>query len=1031
MDLITLITKPTRCTRLLWFSAFLAFAVGARPALAVEPTYRLTQYAHSTWRIQDGFLTGIPIAITQTSDGYIWIGTQSGLMRFDGIRFVRWTPPNGEQLMSTRIDALVGARDGSLWIGTAGGLSRWYDNHLTNYTDYPGIVPQIVESRSGAIWIVLTPAKAGLGPLCQVVAKGMECHGAKEGIPEGVYDSLVEDAEGNLWLGGDTRLVRWRADSQSVYAPSALKRNAGFTGFASLASGPDGTVWAGITDIGPGLGLQKLVHGSWSPFVAGKFNSTSIAVQGLLLDRENSLWIGTAKQGLYRIFGDKVEHFGGTDGLSSDFVIKCFEDREGNLWVLTSMGVESFRNQRVLSFSTREGLTTPEVDSILARRDGSLWIGGSESLDILRDGRVTSLVSKKGLPGDQVTSLFEDRTGRVWMGIDDKLMVYENNKFRQVNRPDGSPIGMVFGITEDRAGDIWTESRGRPGPLMRIKNLEVRDVFSPPEVPGGRRVAPDPGGGIWIGLRSGDLARLAGGKLETFAFHLPYDQRGVEQIAVTRDGSVLGATSFGMIGWRLGKQSTLTVRNGLPCDMVYAFVFDDFANLWLNTQCGIVQITDSDLQKWWKNPDVVLQPTLFDVFDGALPGRAPFSSTAKTPDGRVWFASYAEVQMVDPNKVAGNKIAPPVHIESVIADRRQYAPQDGLFLPALTRDVEIDYTALSFVAPQKVRFRYKLEGRDKAWLEPGTRRQVFYTDLRPGPYTFRVIACNNDGVWNEEGAVLTFNVAAAWYQTNWFLSAALLGLLLFVWALYSLRVKSIEDSISARFDERLAERTRLARELHDTFLQTLQGSKMVADNALADPSDAPGMRHAVERMSGWLEKAIHEGRAALNSLRSSTVMGNDLAEAFQRAVEDCRLQGFSDVSFSAEGAPAEMHPIVRDEIYRIGYEAIHNARQHSKGTRLDVRLSYADDVTLLVSDNGQGIDEEVRTKGKDGHFGLQGMRERAIRIDGKLDIASSPKTGTRIGLTVPGRIVFRQKRRLRDTFLAKLNKMLGRTTHSQ
>ena len=992
---------------------------------AIEPSHHITQYVHTAWRIQDGFLNGIPTAITQTLDGYIWIGTQSGLIRFDGIRFVPWEPPKGEHLLSTRIDALVGARDGSLWIGTAGGLSHWQNNHLINYVENPGIVPEIIEARNGTIWIVITPAKAGFGPLCEIAGSGMQCHGESEGIPAGVYDSLSEDKDGTLWLGGETRLVGWSKASRQVYEPSGLKSNTGMSGFIALASDTDGTLWTGIGVAGKGLGLQRLSHGAWTPFIADKFDGSTFTIQGLLLDRENSLWVGTVKEGIYRIYDGKVDHFDSKDGLSSDFVHKFFEDHEGNLWAVTSKGIDKFHSTAVVSFSPREGLGTPEVDSVLASRDGSVWIGGSQSLDVMRNGQVTSLTSGKGLPGDQVTSLFEDSAGRLWMGIDDNLMVYEKGTFRTIHRPEGTPVGMVFGITEDLAGDIWIDARGKPGPLMRIHDLKIVEQHSPPEIPGGRRIAPNPEGGIWLGLRNGDLARYREGKLDIFPFKRPYDQRGVEQITVTPDGSVLGATAFGLIGWRRGKQLTLTTRNGLPCDTVYAFVFDDRGNLWLNTQCGIVNLSAASLQKWWENSEAVLQPKVFDVYDGALPGRAPFVSAAKSADGRLWFADGVVLQMVDPGRIAGNQVAPPVHIEGIVADRKTYSPQDGLLLPPLTRDLQIDYTALSFVAPQKVRFRYKLEGRDPDWLEAGTRRQAFYTDLRPGKYTFRVVACNNDGIWNEEGARLELRVTAAWYQTNWFLILALVSLAFLSWVIYTIRVRQVAAAISARFDDRLAERTRLAREFHDTFLQTIQGSKMVADNALDESTDLSSMRRAMERLAGWLGQATQEGRAALNSLRASTTETNDLAESFRRALEDCRIQGFPEAVFEVDGKATDMHPIVRDEIYRIGYEAIRNACLHSKANLLRVNLTYSTDLLLSVSDNGAGVPANVLNEGKAGHFGLQGMRERALRIGSQLNISSSESSGTRIDLRVPGHVVFRGRDSLRLALYTRIKRMFG------
>jgi len=312
--------------------------------------------------------------------------------------------------------------------------------------------------------------------------------------------------------------------------------------------------------------------------------------------------------------------------------------------------------------------------------------------------------------------------------------------------------------------------------------------------------------------------------------------------------------------------------------------------------------------------------------------------------------------MINPERLHLNGRAPPVHIEKVIADHKSYAIRDSFRLPPRTRDLEIDYAALSFVAPQKVRFRYKLEGRDESWQDPGARRQAFYSELRPGNYKFRVIAANNEGIWNDAGGTLEFSVAPAWYQTNWFRALCVGGGLFLAWIIYRLRVRSVTKALAARFDERLDERTRMARELHDTFLQTIQGSKLVADDALEHVVDPIRTRHALEQLSEWLGRATQEGRAALHSLRTSTTETNDLSAAFRRVLEDCRRETSMGAAFSITGDSRDMHPVVRDEIYRIGYEAIRNASAHSVGSRIDVALSYADDLSLCVRDNGVGID---------------------------------------------------------------------------
>jgi signal transduction histidine kinase/ligand-binding sensor domain-containing protein len=991
----------------------------------VDPNTRLSQYAHTAWRVQDGVLN-IPTTMAQTADGYIWFGTQAGLTRFDGVRFVPWTPPSGEQLMSVRIDSLLAANDGSLWIGTAGGLSHWQNNHLTNYVNNPGVVVSVVQSRTGSIWILMTPspvltkASSEAAPLCRITGTQMECYGKDAGIPPDVDEKLVEDSNGEFWIGGSTSLVHWSPQSHNQFNPAGLRSNAGMAGILALAPEQDGALWVGMASPGRGLGLQRLVKGRWERFSTRELKGESIGVERLLLDRNDALWVGTNQHGIYRIYRDQVDHFGSADGLSSDNVRSLLEDHEGNVWIVTTKGIDNFRSTPIVSFSSREGLSTTEVDTVFASRNGSIWVGGFEALDVLRGPSLS--ITPKRLPGHQITSVFEDHLGRLWVGIDNNLTVYQNGGFRTIKRRNGDPTGMIVGITEDVDGDIWAESRGTPMTLIRIRDFLGQEEFTSPEMPAARRVAPDPHGGIWLGMMNGDLARYQRGRTETFHFEHTPDSR-VEQITVNPEGSVLGATAFGLIGWTGGRQVTLTIRNGLPCNGVYAFAFDDLGDLWLNTECGISEIPVHELQKWWRAPSERLKIKSFDVFDGAQPGRAPFVSGAKSSDGRVWFADGMVLQMVDPNHLSRNSIAPPVHIEQIVADHKTYAPKVHLLLPPLTRDLEINYTALSFVAPPKVRFRYLLEGHDVEWQEPGSRRQAFYSNLRPGNYKFRVMACNNDGVWNEEGDSLIFRVSPAWYQTIYFQFAGIVLITFSIWALYQLRMRQVERDIAARFDERLAERTRLARELHDTLVQTIQGSKMVADNALDEATDFPRMRQAMERVSVWLGQATQEGRAALNSLRTSTVQTNDLAESFRRAIAECRLQGFPQAVFASEGTATEMHPIVRDEIYRIGSEAIRNACQHSGASRLDVHLSYSEDLVLRISDDGRGIEPKIAEKGREGHYGLQGMRERAHRINATLTLNSSAP-GTIIELIVPGSIIFQRPLSNLSNLLSRLKKVL-------
>jgi signal transduction histidine kinase/ligand-binding sensor domain-containing protein len=973
------------------------------PAWAVDPDKRLSQYAHTAWRVQDGFFKGSPRHIVQTRDGYLWLATMSELLRFDGVRFVPWRSERGERLPSDRFNDLLAARDGSLWISTDAGLSRWKDQTLSGYAEQPG-GGLLLEDRNGTIWF--DQGQSGSGSLCQVVESATRCHalgGADRG--GGNPGHLIEDRQGNMWIGGSRSLVRWSHGSQTMYQPDGLK-SAFDDGITGLAATPDGTIWVGFAKRGPGLGLQQLVDGRWKTVKTPELDGATLVVSDLHVDREGALWIGTDDQGIYRLFRNHVDHFDSTQGLSSDFVTAFLDDREGNLWVTTTQGVDRFSDTAVAAFSTTEGLCSTEVDSILAARDGGIWVGGDGALSKLHDGRVTCLRTGKGLPGSQVTSLLEDHAGRMWVGLDNMLWVNEDGHFRKITKPDGNPIGFVTGIAEDADHNVWVVANGPPRTLTRIQGMKVQEAYSGAMMP--RRVEVDPTGGVWLGLLNGDLAHYRYGELTNYKF--AHDQSALlYQLLPDRDGSVLAATSYGLIGWQNGKQLTLTEKNGLPCNGIDAMTFDDHGNLWLFMRCALGELTSADLQSWKHDPDHRVSLRTLDMLDGVRVGSAPFLAAARSPDGRLWFANGVTLQMTDPAHMRTNTVRPPVHIENIIADRRNYPATGVVRLPPLTRDLEIDYVGLSFVTPQRVLFRYRLEGRDQTWQEPGTRRQALYNDLRPGRYRFRAIASNNDGLWNEEGAAIDIVVAPAWYQTKAFLLLCVMTSIVAMWAAHRLRMRQVARALNARFDERLAERTRVARDLHDTLLQTVQGSKMVADDALSRPDDTSGMRHAMERVSTWLGQATTEGRAAVNALRASTNETNDLAEAFRRAIEDCRRKGLAEATLSVNGTPRELHPVVRDEIYRIGYEAIRNACTHSSATRLDVDLSYDRDLTVRVMDNGIGIDAAFVDEGKPGHFGLQGMRERATRIGATFTVVSSADSGTEITLVVPGHVIFRRQ----------------------
>src|SRR6202521_1034437 len=399
---VTLSSKAVKLgtPRLLLF-CFVLFLCTMSTFAALDTTRRISQYGHTAWRIEDGVCAGAPNVMAQTTDGYLWIGAQAGLMRFDGVRFVSWRPPEGSELPSSRINSLLGARDGSLWIGTSTGLARWRNGNLTNYKDATGSIMAILEDRTGAIWIARGTLSDKRGPLCKFTDAGLRCYGRDDGLALPFAVTLANDSLGNVWLAGGAMVSRWQTSSADTYVPAGLNPAENFNGVLALASRPDGSVWVGSVHAGKGGGLQQVAQGAWKPFVTPEFDGSTLKVTVLLLDRDRSLWVGTLNEGIYRIQGNKVDHFRSSDGLSGDAVAGLFQDREGNIWVTTSRGIDKFNDLRVASFSTQQGLSADQVNSVLASRDGTVWIG-NYSLDILRSGKVTSIQPRNGLPGQEM-----------------------------------------------------------------------------------------------------------------------------------------------------------------------------------------------------------------------------------------------------------------------------------------------------------------------------------------------------------------------------------------------------------------------------------------------------------------------------------------------------------------------------------------------------------------------------------------------------------------------------------------------------
>jgi len=986
-------------------------------AHALDPNKRLTQYAHSAWRIQDGFLPNSPFWISQTKDGYLSVGGNSGALRFDGVRFAPWSIPI---VPSPILGPPVSVRVGEFWIATRNELVHVRDNVVISHYDLLGI-SGLSKDSDGSVWVLSFRSPDRV--LCQATDARIRCFGKADGITIHVPFSFIPDGKGGFWIGGDTSLLHWKMGAApEIYSPQHLQSNVGQVGIRGLLEDSDGSLLVGIIVAGPGLGLERLRNGVLTPVVLPNFDGSKLNVEEMIEDSDKNLWIATDGNGIYRIHGQAVDHFGRADGLSSDTVYDLYEGDDGIVWAATSNGIDNFRDLPVTTFSSLEGLRQDEAVSVMATKDGTVWVANHGTLDFIRNGVVSSV----RVPGQQVTSLLEDHQGNIWVGVDDRLFIYKDGRFRPIPELNHHPLGLVVGITEDVEGNIWAESKGTQRKLIRIRDFKVREEFSEPQVPNARVLAADRGGGIWLGTLTGDLAFFREGIARTFPLKLK-GKWWAHQIAVDPDGSVITASDDALVALRAGKVQRLGKENGLPCDGVAGFAVDDNKNLWLNTPCGFIEIPASDVQRWWIHPDTIVQARTFGTLDGALPGAATFNPAAKSPDGRLWFVNNVVLQMIDPSHISGGGTVPPVYVETVVADRKQYKSQGGLKLPPLTRDLEIGYTAPSFLIPQKVKFRYRLDGHDRDWQDADTRRQAFYTELGPGKYRFRVIACNSNGVWNEAGAALDFSVAPAYYQTHWFrwsCGVAFLGLL---WGLYHLRLRHLAREFNMRLDERVSERTRIARELHDTLLQDVQGL-ILKVHAVAKhmPREEPS-RQAIEKALDHADQVLAEGRDRVRNLRATAASISDLSAAFQRVAEEESQTHDTSFKTVVEGSVRELHPVVLEECYAIGREALLNALSHSEGLHIEVEINYdAREFGLRVRDDGRGIDTEVLEKGaRDGHWGLPGMRERAGKIGGQLEFWSRPGTGTEVGLTVPAAMAYRALAKSKSSWFRRSPGMSG------
>ena len=972
---------------------------------ALDPWKDVSQYARTSWKIRDGFTKGEISPIAQTPDGYLWLGTEFGLLRFDGIRNSPWQPPADKHLPSNHIWSLFATRDGTLWIGTSNGLVSWKGGKLTEYAELAGqYIDSLLEDRDGTVWA----SGRGLvtdGKLCAIRSGSVQCYGEDGALGRGAFN-LYEDRKGNLWAGVKDGLWRWKPGPPKFYPLPGEP-----DGIQGLGEDVDGALLVGWNG-----GVHRFVDGKTEaiplPKTVGQFKA-----RRLLRDRAGSLWIGTQDRGLVHLHQGKTDVFSASDGLSGDSVYSIFEDQEGSIWVATINGLDRFRDFAVATLTVNQGLTNARVVSVLADRDGSVWLGTRDGLNRWQNGQIAAFDRRDGkLNGLAPNSLFQDARGRIWVSTLDGVGYLENDRFVPIS---GVPGGFVQGIAEDTAENLWIANQDaglfqllRGNVVQRIPwaKLGHKDHVS-------ALVADPLQGGLWLGFSLGGVAYFIDGQVRaSYSVTDGLGEGRVNHLRFDQESALWAATDGGLSRLKNGHIATLTGRNGLPCDTVHWAIEDDDHSLWLYTACGLLRIARTELDAWAaavdkdKDAKRTIQATVFDNSDGVriLSNAGRYSpQVAKSSDGKLWFLPWDGVSVIDPQHLAFNKIPPPVHIEQVTADRRLYevtGEDNGrLRLPALSRDLEIDFTALSFVAPEKIRFRYKLEGYDSDWQDVGNRRQAFYTNLPPRNYRFRVMACNNSGVWNEVGTYLDITIAPAYYQTTWF--RILLGVLFLtvLGAIYQLRLRQVARQVRGRMEERLDERERIARDLHDTLLQSVQGLILKFHAiAIQMPAGSAG-REALEKTLDHADDVLTEGRDRLRNLRATSIPMGGLPTAFSNVAQETPNANAATFKTVVEGRVLELHPMVREESFCIGREAIVNALTHSGGRHVEVEIIYdRRQFRLRVRDDGRGIDPKLIAEGRPDHWGLRGMKERTRKIGGQLNFWSRPETGTEVELTIPG-----------------------------
>jgi signal transduction histidine kinase/ligand-binding sensor domain-containing protein len=967
---------------------------------ALDPDRTPAQYIRDQWDIANIFPGGTVHAICQTSDGYLWIGTDKGLISFDGFDF-RAVPLSPLVLSNTPVLGLTTDADGNLLVQLQGApvLRRRNEKFETVATD-------------------------GIPSASQVTAMWRDKKG----------QVLIWD------LSGGT--LRLRNEKIEEVAPSNIL---GSIPVISMAGTPDGKIWLG--SLNSGLFYLDQGHPTNVGLVHKKINC-------LLAISAEEVWAGT-DGGVFRWNGSRFDQVALPESLGVVQILTLLQDHDANVWVGTDRGLLRV-NARGISLSEERGLRGDGgINALFEDREGSLWVGGDRGLERIRSGAFVTYSPAIGLPSENNGPVYTDADNRTWFApVEGGLYWLRNGRTEPVTDA-GLPRDVVYSIA-GRDDEVWVGRQNGGVTRLRYQQGQVtsrtyteRDGLAQNSVD---VVYQNREGTVWAGTVNGGVSRFKDGHFVTFTTADGLASNTIYAILETHDGTIWFATPTGLNSFFSGQWRTYSLKDGLPSDGVNCLFEDSSGVLWIGTSSGLASFSAGHIQQFPKAPDALhkqifglaadkngwlwiatsnhvlrarrdnlLGGTLkegdvreFGLADGlhSTEGANRNSSVVADSLGRIWFSTSRGLSVVDPAHLVDNSPAAIVHLDAISADGVAIDIANSIRIPAGPRRITLNYIGLSLSAPERIRFRYSLDGVDRSWNGPTASREAAYTNLGPGSYRFHIVASNSDGIWNGSESEILFEVEPALWQTWWFRSACFLTAAFLALMAYRYRVGQVTRRLDMQFQERLSERTRIAGELHDTLLQSVQGLilhfQRVRNLLPENPTQAlQNLDIALERS----EQAIEEGRNAIHDIRSSTLVESDLAQALTDLGKELS-QG--DVKESdafrvvVEGATKPIRPTLRDEIYRIVREALRNAFRHAGAPHIEAEIVYGGEFfRIRIRDDGKGIDPKILQDGEPtGHWGLVGMRERAERIGGQLEVWSEHKAGTEIELTVPGSIAY-------------------------